>query len=78
LKLAAFLKCYMDDLCVHHTMTFFDWIAIARNTALPMAVVSRHASSPRATPCSMIRLIWPARCATCSRTTSRASAPKAQ
>jgi sugar phosphate isomerase/epimerase len=25
-QLAAFPKCYMDDLCVHHTMTVFDWI----------------------------------------------------
>jgi sugar phosphate isomerase/epimerase len=27
--LAAFPKCYMDDLCVHHTMTVFDWIELA-------------------------------------------------
>jgi sugar phosphate isomerase/epimerase len=26
LKLAAFPKCFMDDLCVKHTMTVFDWI----------------------------------------------------
>jgi sugar phosphate isomerase/epimerase len=30
LKLAAFPKCYMDALCVDHTMTVFDWIALAR------------------------------------------------
>ena len=28
-KLAAFPKCFMDDLCVHHTMTIFDWIKLA-------------------------------------------------
>ena len=28
-KLAAFPKCFMDDLCVHHTMTIFDWIELA-------------------------------------------------
>jgi sugar phosphate isomerase/epimerase len=27
--LAAFPKCYMDDLCLHHTMTVFEWIEIA-------------------------------------------------
>jgi sugar phosphate isomerase/epimerase len=27
-KLAAFPKCYMDDLCVHRTMTLRDWIEI--------------------------------------------------
>src|ERR1700688_1973284 len=25
-KLAAFPKCYMDELCVHRTMTLSDWI----------------------------------------------------
>src|SRR5271167_4006891 len=25
-QLAAFPKCYMDELCVHHTMTLFQWI----------------------------------------------------
>ncbi len=28
-KLAAFPKCYMDELCVHHTMTVFEWIELA-------------------------------------------------
>jgi sugar phosphate isomerase/epimerase len=28
-RLAAFPKCYMDELCVHHTMTLFDWIELA-------------------------------------------------
>jgi sugar phosphate isomerase/epimerase len=28
-KLAAFPKCYIDDLCVHRTMTLFDWIEMA-------------------------------------------------
>jgi sugar phosphate isomerase/epimerase len=28
-RLAAFPKCYMDELCVHHTMTVFDWIELA-------------------------------------------------
>ncbi len=30
MKLAAFPKCYMDDICVHRTMTIFDWIEICR------------------------------------------------
>src|SRR5215475_5840818 len=29
LKLSAFPKCYMDDLCVTRTMTLFDWIELA-------------------------------------------------
>ncbi len=28
-KLAAFPKCFMDELCVHKTMTVFDWIELA-------------------------------------------------
>jgi sugar phosphate isomerase/epimerase len=28
-KLAAFPKCYIDDLCVHHTMTLAQWIDLA-------------------------------------------------
>jgi sugar phosphate isomerase/epimerase len=28
-KLAAFPKCYMDALCVHRTMTLFEWIELA-------------------------------------------------
>ena len=28
-RLAAFPKCYMDALCVHHTMTVFEWIDLA-------------------------------------------------
>lgn len=28
-KLAAFPKCYMDQLCVHRTMTLFEWIDLA-------------------------------------------------
>jgi sugar phosphate isomerase/epimerase len=28
-KIAAFPKCYMDELCVHHTMTVCEWIEIA-------------------------------------------------
>lgn len=27
--IAAFPKCYMDDLCVDHSMTIFEWIAMA-------------------------------------------------
>jgi len=38
LKLAAFPKCYMDDLCVHHTMTIFDWIALAAAELKPLGV----------------------------------------
>ena len=28
-RLAAFPKCYMDQLCVHRTMTLFEWIDLA-------------------------------------------------
>ena len=28
-RLAAFPKCYMDQLCVHHTMTLLEWIDLA-------------------------------------------------
>lgn len=28
-RLAAFPKCFMDQLCVHHTMTVLDWIELA-------------------------------------------------
>jgi len=28
-KLAAFPKCYMDELCVHRTMSLFQWIELA-------------------------------------------------
>ena len=28
-KLAAFPKCYIDELCVHHTMTLLEWIDLA-------------------------------------------------
>ena len=28
-KLAVFPKCFMDDLCVHRTMTLFEWIELA-------------------------------------------------
>ncbi len=29
MKIAAFPKCYLDDICVHRTMNVFDWIARA-------------------------------------------------
>ena len=38
MKLAAFPKCYMDDLCVHRTMTIFDWIAIVGKELRPLGV----------------------------------------
>jgi len=28
-RLAVFPKCFMDQLCVHHTMTLFEWIKLA-------------------------------------------------
>ena len=28
-KIAAFPKCFMDELCVHHTITLFEWIEMA-------------------------------------------------
>ncbi len=38
MKLAAFPKCYMDDICVHHTMTIFDWIELAGRELRPVGV----------------------------------------
>ncbi len=38
MKLAAFPKCYMDDLCVHRTMTVFDWITLAEKELKPLGV----------------------------------------
>lgn len=38
MKLAAFPKCFMDDLCVHRTMTVFDWIALAEKELKPAGV----------------------------------------
>lgn len=29
MKIAAFPKCYLDDICVHRTMTVFDWMEMA-------------------------------------------------
>lgn len=30
MKISAFPKCYLDHICVHHTMTVFDWIDMAK------------------------------------------------
>ncbi|HEV2471130.1 MAG TPA: hypothetical protein VGS41_00580, partial [Chthonomonadales bacterium] len=38
MKLAAFPKCYMDELCVHHTMNVFDWIKLAEKELRPEGV----------------------------------------
>ena len=38
MKLAAFPKCYLDAICVHHTMTIFDWIALAAKALRPLGV----------------------------------------
>ncbi|HLJ54388.1 MAG TPA: sugar phosphate isomerase/epimerase family protein [Chthonomonadaceae bacterium] len=38
MKLAAFPKCYMDDICVHHTMTIFDWIELAARELKPFGL----------------------------------------
>ncbi len=38
MKLAAFPKCYMDELCVHRTMSVFDWITLAREQLKPVGV----------------------------------------
>lgn len=38
LKLAAFPKCFMDELCVDRTMTVFDWIALAERELKPVGV----------------------------------------
>jgi len=34
MKLAAFPKCYMDQLVIDHTMSLFDWIAMASDLAV--------------------------------------------
>jgi sugar phosphate isomerase/epimerase len=31
MKIAAFPKCYLDDISIHHTMTVFDWIEMAKD-----------------------------------------------
>jgi sugar phosphate isomerase/epimerase len=38
MKLAAFPKCFMDELCVHRTMTVFDWITLAERELKPLGV----------------------------------------
>lgn len=38
MKLAAFPKCYMDELCVHRTMSVFDWITLAETELKPLGV----------------------------------------
>ncbi len=38
MNLAAFPKCYMDDLCVTHSMTIVDWIELAREHLRPLGV----------------------------------------
>ena len=42
-RLAAFPKCYMDELCVHHTMTLLEWIELASKLDVDgLAPNSRH------------------------------------
>ena len=31
MRIAAFPKCYLDDICVHKTMSVFDWIEMSRS-----------------------------------------------
>lgn len=38
MKLAAFPKCFMDELCVHRSMSVFDWITLARESLQPLGV----------------------------------------
>ena len=38
MKLAAFPKCFMDDLCIHRTMTVYDWIGLAGRELRPLGV----------------------------------------
>ncbi len=38
MKLAAFPKCYMDELCIDRTMSVFDWIALAEKELKPCGV----------------------------------------
>lgn len=38
MKLAAFPKCFMDELCVHRTMSVYTWIELARDELKPLGV----------------------------------------
>lgn len=38
MKLAAFPKCFMDELCLHRTMSVFDWIRLAEKELKPLGV----------------------------------------
>src|SRR5579883_476971 len=38
LKLAAFPKCFVDELCLHRTMSVFDWIDRACDALKPLGV----------------------------------------
>jgi sugar phosphate isomerase/epimerase len=38
LQLAAFPKCYLDAICIEHTMTIFDWIDLAEKHLKPLGV----------------------------------------
>ncbi len=38
MKLAAFPKCYMDELCIDRTMSVFDWIDLAKAELKPCGV----------------------------------------
>ena len=40
-RLAAFPKCFMDELCVHHTMSLLEWIEIAAGLGVDVRRISR-------------------------------------
>jgi len=66
MQIAAFPKCYLDDISQHHTMTVFDWIEMSRPlgaeglemyegffTSLDDAYIDRVGEAIAATSCAM-------------------------
>jgi len=66
MQIAAFPKCYLDDISQHHTMTVFDWIELSRAlgaeglemyegffTSLDDAYIDRVGEAIAATGCAM-------------------------
>jgi sugar phosphate isomerase/epimerase len=66
MQIAAFPKCYLDDISQHHTMTVFDWIELSRSlgaeglemyegffTSLDDAYIDRVGEAIAATGCAM-------------------------
>jgi hypothetical protein len=45
-RLAAFPKCYMDELCVHRSMTVFEWIELAATLGASKNNEDRYKAQP--------------------------------